>query len=733
MQNIQPPPKAIELFSIGLELHQIGKLDEAEKYYKAALMKHALFIDALHFLGVIAAQKNQFEAAIALIDQAIAISPNHEGALTNRGLALHRLGQYDAALKDFEHAISVNEHNAQNYYNRGNTLQELKQYEAALQSYDKAIAIDPLNNNVHYNRGNTLQELKQYEAALQSYDKAIAIDPLNAEAFNGRGVTNENLKNYGLAIEGYEKAISIDASYASAYFNLANTLHKLERHSLSLTYYEKSHKLKPKHIDTLINLANTLRMLLQYDKALENYQKALALNPTSPFLAGMALHLKMMMCDWSNFDSDLDCLSTLISDNQAASEPFPILGLLNSPQLQLQLTRNYQAIKFNDVETLPPLGSYKHKDKIRLGYFSADFREHPVSNLLVELFEKHDSTRFETFAFSFGVNTNDPMRNRLIKAFDHFIDVENNSDLEIAKLSRFHEIDIAIDLGGYTAGSRPKIFATRAAPVQVSYIGYLGTMSTNFMDYIIADKTLIPPELKKFYSEKIAYLPSYQANTSHRDISEKPVTRTEHGIPEDAFVFCCFNNNYKITPPIFKSWMKILSAVKGSVLYLYSENSWVQKNLENAAISHGIEKERLIFGRRLPLPDYLARYKVADLFLDTFPYNAGTTASDSLWVGTPILTLIGETFSSRMAASLLIAIDMPELIAKSANEYEDLAIKIAQNKILQVDLKNKLQINKLKTRLFDTPAFVQSIEGLYLKMHQRSRENLLPEDIEVGA
>ena len=527
----------------------------------------------------------------------------------------------------------------------------------------------------------------------------------------------------------YLSSININNSYATAHFNLANILRKAKHINASLAYYQRAHELNPQHVETIINRANTLRSLKQYGSALQDYQKALALDPHAEFVPGMALHLKMMMCDWNNYDADLHNLSTLISNGQAASEPFPVLSLLDSLQLQLQISRIYQAIKFKGIEQLSLPAPANRQNKIRIGYFSADFRDHPVSYLLVELFERHDRSRFETFAFSLGENTNDSMRNRLSKAFDHFIDVENASDSEIVNLSRSHEIDIAVDLGGYTAGARPEIFALRAAPIQVSYIGYLGTMGTGFIDYIVADKTLLPEESRQFYTEKIAYLPSYQANPSDRKIAKKVFTRAELGISENAFVFCCFNNNYKITPPTFASWMNILRAVEGSVLYLYAENDWVQAHLENTVSAHGITKDRLIFGKRLPMPEYLARYQAADLFLDTFPYNAGTTTSDSLWAGTPVLTIMGETFASRMAASLLTAIDMPELITRSSQEYEALAIKIAQDKKLASGLKSKLQTNKLNTKLFNTSAFVQSLEALYTQMYQRHQAGLLPENL----
>jgi len=762
MSATNPPQRAIKLFSKGLEFHQLNALDDAARCYQNALEMHGSFFDAQHLLGVIAAQQEQFELAVALITKALNIRAD-EGAFSNRGLALHQLGQYQAALKDFDSAISFNPNNPQSHYNRGNalqeikqyeaalrsydqaialdpsnaeiynnrgnTLQEIKQYEAALRSYDQAIALDPSNANAHYNQGNALQEIKQYEAALRSYDQAIALNPSNAEAFNGRGGCLEKQRKYQAAATQYLNAIQLNPTYEIALFNLANSLQTLGKPKSALEYYLRVLEQNKNNIEAHINCANTLRTLRQYDQALVHYQRALTLDPHAKFLRGMALHLKMMMCDWSNFDDDIALLAQAIECGQVASEPFPILSIYNSLQHQLDLSSAYQADKFKGLQPIPWAAKYPKKERIRIAYYSTDFREHPVSLLLAELFEKHNRSQFEVFAFSLGENTNDPMRQRLKKAFDHFIDVQDLSDTDIVALSRKHEIDIAIDLGGYTAGSRSEIFQLRVAPIQISYIGYLGTMGTPCIDYLIADKVLIPAQLSPFYTENIAYLPSYQANVSTREIASRSFIRSEYGIPENHFVFCCFNNNYKITPPVFKSWMHILKEVQNSVLFLYAENQWVQSNLEKSALGHGVAKERLIFGQRLSTPEYLARYRIADLFLDTFPYNAGTTASDALWMGVPVLTLAGETFSSRMAASLLTAIDMPELITNTPAQFENRAIEIAKNRGLLSGLKSKLEDNKENTRLFDTPKFIQSLESCYLAMYERGLNDLDPTDL----
>jgi predicted O-linked N-acetylglucosamine transferase (SPINDLY family) len=380
---------------------------------------------------------------------------------------------------------------------------------------------------------------------------------------------------------------------------------------------------------------------------------------------------------------------------------------------------------------LNPIVKRPASQKIRIGYFSADFRNHAVSLLTAELYELHDKNKFEIIAFSFGVDDKGPMRLRLSQAFNQFIDVCDMSDLEIAKLARDLQIDIAVDLGGHTQDSRTGIFSNRAAPIQISYIGYLGTMGAEYYDYLLADETIIPDELQKFYAEKIVYLPSYQVNDRKRLISDRQFTRQELGLPEHGFVFCCLNNNYKILPATFDGWMRILKIVVGSALWLLEDNEWSRENLKKEAEKQGIAADRLVFAERLPLPEHLARHRQADLFLDTFPCNAGATASDALWTGLPILTRMGRSFASRVAASLLNAIGLPELITNTQEEYEALAIELALNQNKLAEIKLKLANNRLTTPLFDTPLFTKNLETAYIKMMGRYQDDLQPDHISI--
>jgi predicted O-linked N-acetylglucosamine transferase (SPINDLY family) len=382
--------------------------------------------------------------------------------------------------------------------------------------------------------------------------------------------------------------------------------------------------------------------------------------------------------------------------------------------------------------SLPALDHQEGTGKIRIGYFSADFQEHATSYLIAELFEMHDRSKFRVIAFSFGPPSQGAMRKRLADAVDEFIDVSEKTDSEAALLSRNLKIDIAVDLKGFTQNSRAGIFALGAAPLQVNYLGYPGTMGAEYIDYLIADRTLVPEESRRYYSEKIVYLPdSYQVNDGKRTIANKEFTRAELGLPMRGFVFCCFNNNFKIMPRTFDVWMRILSRVEGSVLWLFAGNPAAMENLRREAILRKIGSERLVFAERMDLPEHLARHRAADLFLDTWPCNAHTTASDALWAGLPVLTHTGEAFASRVAASLLTAIRLPELIASTPEDYEELAVQLATNAERLALIRKKLANNRLTAPLFDTRLYTRHLEAAYIQMHDRYRANLPAEHIVV--
>ena len=534
------------------------------------------------------------------------------------------------------------------------------------------------------------------------------------------------------AIASYDLAIAIRPDFVEAIYNRGNSFRSLSQHQAAIASYDMAIALKPDLFHAYANRGNALSDLKQYEAATDSYDKALAINPDHEFLSGARLHTKTSICDWSDAENEIAQLTQKIQRNERASPPFPVLALSTSVSLQ----RKAAELWVNEMHPanfeLGEVLKRTRTEKIRIGYFSMDFENHPVSFLTAGLFESHDKDKFEVYAFSFGADTKDEMRIRLEAAFDRFMDVQSRSDKEIAELARQMQIDIAIDLAGFTSGSRSSIFALRAAPLQINYLGYPGTMGADYMDYLIADKQVIPQEVQNYYAEKIVYLPCFQANDRQRKISDKVFSREELGLPESGFVFCCFNNNYKITPSTFDGWMRILQQVDDSVLFLYADSEPAATNLRIEASQRGVDPKRLIFGDKLATPEYLARYRCADLFLDTLPFNAGTTASDALWAGLPVLTCTGEAFASRMAASLLTAIDLPELITTTQEDYEALAVELATNPEQLRAIKEKLDRNRLTAPLFDTKLFTRHIEDAYTQMYQRYQADLAPDHIYVG-
>jgi predicted O-linked N-acetylglucosamine transferase (SPINDLY family)/ADP-heptose:LPS heptosyltransferase len=706
----------------------------AVQFYVPAQTTESNEADALINQGNELEDSGRLEAALASYDHAIAINPNHARAYSNRGNVLQSLNRFAEALQSYDRALVIKPDYAEAFYNRGNTLQALERPDEALNSYDKALAIKPDLVVALIGRGNVLQDLKRFAEALESYDRVLAIQPDYLAILISCGSVLQSLKRYDEALACYDRALNIQPDYVEALADRGAVLQTLKRFDEAIASYDRTLAIKPDYAEVWAYRAVALQTLGRLDETISSCERALAINPKHEFLFGIWLHTKMKICDWQDFDNNLNNLNQKIIQGEKAITPFAVQALFSSPSVQKASAEIYARAKYPSVSLLPPLAKHRHS-KIRLGYFSSDFRNHPVAHLTIELFERHDRSRFEVIAFSFhAASYKDDTRLKLEAVFDQFIDVSQQSDEQVARLVRDMEIDIAIDLNGFTDGCRTGIFAMRAAPVQLSYLGYLGTMGTDYMDYLLADPTLIPVEHQVYYHEKIAYLPhSFQINDSKQPIVDKTFTRAELDLPEQSFVFCCFNNNFKITPVIFDVWMRILHQVPGSVLWLLADNNSAKTNLLLAATARGIAAERLIFAKRLPLSEHLARHRNADLFLDTQPYNAGATASAALWAGLPVLTYLGETFAGRMAASLLTAIDLPELIANSLEDYEALAIQLATQPEQLAVIKQKLANNRLSTPLFDTALLTQHIEAAYQTIFNRYQADLAPDHIYVSA
>ena len=600
------------------------------------------------------------------------------------------------------------------------------------QMFETATKIKPDYAEAHFNLGVVLKASGKTEEAIECYKKAIYLVPNYPAAHNNLGNIYKDLNQLDDAVKSYETAIAIKPDYAEAYFNLGNVFKQLEKNNDAIKCFKRSIKLNPNYFQARNNLAVLLREMKRLDESLKEYLFLINLSPDEDLIAGYILQIKQDLCIWDNHSKELDNLISKINDGKKATGPFSMLGFIDSPLIQKNTSEIFtDSITSNSADTtINKL--YPIKKKICIGYFSADFHNHATMHLMAELFELHDKNSFEIYAFSFGPNKSDESRQRAILAFDDFIDISNKSDDEIVLLTQKMHIDIAIDLKGFTQDCRPEIFAKNCAPIQVNYLGYPGTMGAKFIDYIIADKTLIPEDKQQFYSEKIVYMPNtYQVNISKLTISKDHFDKKKINLPDKGFVFCCFNSTYKITPETFTGWMNILSKVDGSVLWIYVSDNTAMKNLKKEAQKLEINPNRLIFASFMHPKDHLNRIQSADLFLDTLPYNAHTTTSDALRVGLPVLTRIGESFTSRVAASLLNAVNLPELITSSQEEYEALAIELATDADKLKIIKDKLAQNLPTAPLYDTALFTQHIESAYKTMYERHHQGLKPEHIYV--
>lgn len=686
-----------------LILHQAITYTEKANFSKAKpLLEYILKLqpknfDALHAMGFISGYESNHQQALHYSLQAFKIKPNDVDVIINCAKALQEIGKHLESIKFHQKALLLSPNSHEVWLGCGKSLQSLMRYDEAINHYDKALSLNPDFAATWSNKGNLLRELRLYEEAIAHYDKALNLNSGFAIAWSNKGITLNELCLYEEAITHFDKALCLSPDFAMAWANKGNTLK-------SLGFYED---------------------------AIYHYEKALSLIPDIDWVYGNLVDVKLKICSWSDIASLLEIISKKVIKNEKVSHPFSLLPLSDDAQKHKKLSEIYAKSHHPSNLALGEIAKSSTNGKIRIAYFSGDFKNHPVAQLIAELFEIHDKSQFEIYAFSL-VKACDEMRGRLLKAFDYFFDVEGMSDIAVAKLARNNSIDIAIDLSGYTQDSRTGIFSHRAAPIQVNYLGYPSTMGADYIDYIIADKTLIPLESQSNYLEKIAYLPdSYQVNDRGRLISDRQFTKQELGLPEDGFVFCCFNNSFKILPSTFGNWMSILNAVEGSVLWLLRDNLEAVENLKKEAQNYGIDARRLIFAERMPLPEHLARHRQADLFLDTLPYNAHTTASDALWAGLPVLTLIGESFAGRVAASLLSAVGLPELITCSQEEYKVLAIDLATDPQKLAELKRRLADNRLNTPLFNTPLFTKHLEATYIKMYERYQNDLPPDHISI--
>jgi predicted O-linked N-acetylglucosamine transferase (SPINDLY family) len=637
--------------------------------------------------------------------------------LISAGKALDALGRYEDAVAKYRAALDAAPDSVDALKNCGMVLQKLNRSEEAIESLERGLAVEPNDAQLHCFHGIALGASNRAEEALAAFGKAIALKADYAEAHYNAGVALAGRNRHEEALATYDRALVLIPAYAEALNNRGTVLENLDRHEEAIVSHRRALAVRPDHAGTLTNLANALGARKRYGEAIEVLERLRAVQPDHRYLVSQLARCELAVCNWGRTAELAPELDRLVLEGKSIIDPLTYVSYSDEPDKHLKCAVTL-------VHDRAPVGApaifsgpkYKHQ-KVRVAYLSGDFREHATAFLMAELFELHDRSRFEMVGISYSRDDGSSMRRRLVAAFDQFHDVRAKSDREAAELINKLEIDIAVDLKGYTGGARQAILAWRPAPIAASYLGYPGTTGADFVDYIIADRHVLPLDQQPFYTEKIVHLPDcYQPNDSKRKIADRTPTRLEASLPDEGFVLCCFNNNFKITKPVFETWCRILSAVPGSVLWLLRDNAGAESNLRRELEARGFDHRRMVFADRVRLDEHLARHRLADLFLDTLPYNAHTTASDALWAGLPVLTCTGRAFAGRVATSLLHAIGLPELVTSSLEEYEALAVKLARRPDLLRSIRARLERNRSGYPLFDTDRLRRHLESAYMRM-----------------
>jgi len=755
----RPPVAAEALLETAMRRHQRGELAAAEGLYRQVLGWNPYQLDALQLLGVVEFQRGRPAEAASLLQRAVALAPAEAGLHCNLGLALEALGRSAEALASLDRALTLRPDFAEAHNNRGNVLRSLGRLAEAEAAYRRALDLRPEFPEALCNLGRQHLERDEPAAALELLEQCLRLQPGDTEAQLRAGVAQLALQRPAAALErlaavcrqrpgdpealffrgnaqlalgareaaeaSYRQALALRSHFPEAHYNLGNVLGELGRPEAAAAAYQAALALRPDDVAARYNLGGILQELGRHGAAAAAFDRVLALAPAHRYARGKQLHSRKFCCDWAGHDPQVAAVVAAVAAGKSADVPFSFLALADDPGLQRQCAARYTG------ERYPGQGAwdgpaYGHQ-RLRIAYLSADLRDHPVSYLLAGVFEAHDRRRVETFGVSLRASDGSAMGRRVAAAFEHFIDASALDDAQVATRLRELEVDVAIDLTGYTDNNRSGILARRPAPVQVNYLGYPGTLGADYMDYILADPYLIPEAEFPHYQEAVVWLPDcFQGNDSGRRMAETPCRRLDWGLPEDGFVFCAFNNVYKFNPGLFDVWMRLLRAVPGSVLWIAADAGPVVDHLRAEAAHRGVEGQRLVFSPRVPYDEHLARLPLADLFLDTLPFNAGTTASDALWAGLPVLTCSGRSYAARMAGSLLTALDLPELITTRLEDYEAQALVLATAPARLAGLRARLARQRTESAVFDSRRFCRHLESACAAMAARSRRGQAP-------
>lgn len=744
--SVQVMEKSAHQFSDDLKeavrLHQQGSLVEARRIYLRILEHHPENSDALHLLGVIAHQTGEFDKALHLISRAIEIAPAQSFYYLNLGNTYQAIHLPEQAVICFQKAIELKPDYAAAYYNLGNAFFDQGQFDSAIQNYQQAVRLKPSLMEAYIYLGRILEQAGHLKQAISNYQNALQINSDCTEAFIRLGFLYQKIDNHQEAVRYLRRAAAADPTDCYRHFNNMGVSHRaLERTSDAVDCFIKALKLNPDYAPAYYNLGVEYHLNGLLDKSVQMLEQAVSLSPEHGDALNLLVHLLQRTCDWRKLEIFAARLDR--TTEEALQKKRPAVEAVYSnvlrhpdPTLNFALARNRgQRIlqQASGVTTnFMHAGRLDDSDKITLGYFSADFRNHPIAHLTCGLFGQHDRECFNVYCYSYGKDDGSRYRHQIMRDCDRFVDVQGMSSRHIAHRIYEDKVCILIDLMGHTAGNRLDACALKPAPVQATYLGFPGTTGASFMDYIITDKIVTPLTHEPFYSEKLVYMPHcYQVNNNCQEIADKDWRRSDFGLPEGRFVFSSFNQPVKIEPVIFDCWMNILKRVPDSVLWLLWDNRMAEENLKRAARARDVHAARLIFSRKLSKEEHLSRMRLADLALDTRVYNGHTTTSDSLWAGVPVVTIMGAHFASRVSASIISAIEMPELISHSLKEYEDLAVHLASEVNQLFRLRQKLATHRNTTPLFDTRRFARNLEYAYKRMWRMYLNDETPRRFEV--
>jgi protein O-GlcNAc transferase len=708
--------------NLGVALRGLAKPEEAVRCYDRALALQADLPEALNNRANALLDVGRLQEALASCDRALQLRPPYPEALNNRGNVLRQLGRPQEALASLEQALELRPRFAAAHGNRASALLDCGRPEEALRACEMALGIDPHHVEALNTRAAVLKRLGRPEEAMASVERALQLQPGYAEALVNRGNLLLELGRRDEALATIDRALDLKPFDPIARYSRTEVLRHSGRTAEALESYAHALELKPDLVAAINGRANLLAELGRYEEAAKGFARVIERAPDYELAAGHLLHCRLRLCDWIDYRGSVARLLASVEQGAPAVAPLWCLALTDSASLQLACARIFSPRQTPAGLVPLPRSAPRQAGRLRVAYLSSDFREHPVARLLAGVLERHDRTCFETIGISLSAPDGSGLGARVAAAFDRFEDASRLADPDIAALIRRLEVDVLVDLNGWTQGVRSGVLALRPAPVQVSYLGYPGTSGAEYMDYLIADSFVIPQAASAHYSERIIVLPGvFQANDDRRSAPERVRTRSEEGLPDSGIVLGSFNHAGKLTPDLFDVWAGFLRERGDGVLWLVADDEAARRNLRREAERRGVESGRIVFAARTSYAEHLARLPLVDLALDTFPFNGGSTTSDILRAGVPVLTCAGEAFASRMTGSLLQALGLPELSTPNLEEYARVGLTLLQRPEALQELRSRLEASLAETSTFDARLKCREIEAAFQRICREDR------------